>query len=560
MTRKLAEIKEDTDKFGEVIARTLDVDVLIVDSGLKNVSNTFRYFDKFTVIQPSSVVGRVIATGETVTVRDRRNYDGCRQCADYDECEMVGFIGVPIRYQNRTVGAIALVLPRHRVEHIFDDIHNSVAFLENMADLLSSKIRDHDEYDALRIIHREREVLMDTIENAIALVDELGYVTYCNRNFQKFFPSRTDLTGSPIRELVPHKLVLELLDTPQEISNRLIQTDLEGGAFYGLLSCRNINIDGVRRGILLIFKSASYMSSDYNELVHCNGSMTFQWGNRRLFPQRVEEQAKRLSISDKPILLTGEHGTGGYILAKCIHQFSNRKEYPLLTINCSRLYRDLLYEMIFGVLGRLYLANNSTLLLHNIDQAPLYIQGKLADFIRTSSLRTGENGIVLKLNVRLIFSTHADLKEMARNGLFDENLYYRISENVIHLPALREEPDLLKTLIRSGRDFYCAQAGGEKMSFSPEVYRALMHYPWPGNVQEAEYVIDQIASHCGGLIKMDDLAKLNLIQPEKVKSMKEIEREMITAQLKSSRNKDDIAKSLGISRASLYRKIKDYNL
>ena len=98
------------------------------------------------------------------------------------------------------------------------------------------------------------------------------------------------------------------------------------------------------------------------------------------------------------------------------------------------------------------------------------------------------------------------------------------------------------------------------MSFSPEVYRALMHYPWPGNVQEAEYVIDQIASHCGGLNKMDDLAKLNLIQPEKVKSMKEIEREMITAQLKSSRNKDDIAKSLGISRASLYRKIKDYNL
>ena len=101
-------------------------------------------------------------------------------------------------------------------------------------------------------------------------------------------------------------------------------------------------------------------------------------------------------------------------------------------------------------------------MLHNIDQAPLYIQGKLADFIRTCSLRTGENGVVLKLNVRLIFSTHADLKEMARNGLFDENLYYRISENVIHLPALREEPDLLKTLIRSGRDFYCAQAGGEK--------------------------------------------------------------------------------------------------
>ena len=65
MTRKLAEIKEDTDKFGEVIARTLDVDVLIVDSGLKNVSNTFRYFDKFTVIQPSSVVGRATALSAT---------------------------------------------------------------------------------------------------------------------------------------------------------------------------------------------------------------------------------------------------------------------------------------------------------------------------------------------------------------------------------------------------------------------------------------------------------------------------------------------------------------
>jgi len=226
----LAEIKDSASKFAEVISKTLDVDVLIVDNNLKTVSNTYRYFDKFTLVRRVSIIGQVIATGQVVAIDDKSSFNACKECPDLQECEMVGFLGVPIHYQDRVVGAIALILPKQRVLQIFKDVRNSIEFLERMADLLSSKIQNNDDYNTLNIIKREREVLMDSIADAIVSTDDIGYITYCNKQFMKCFGLNKSCQGQLIRDVIPHKIVSEFLKKQNVIINQVLFLEFEGGS------------------------------------------------------------------------------------------------------------------------------------------------------------------------------------------------------------------------------------------------------------------------------------------------------------------------------------------
>ena len=172
----LARIKGALSKFANTISKMLDVDVLIVDSNLKVVGSTFRYFAQYDVIRRVSIIGQCMTTREVVSIEDRRKFSTCQACPEYETCEMRGLIAVPIVYKDTVVGAIALIIPQQKVAAIFRDVNNSIEFLQNMASLLSSKLQDSDDYSALDVIKQEREILMDEVEYAIVSTDNLGVV------------------------------------------------------------------------------------------------------------------------------------------------------------------------------------------------------------------------------------------------------------------------------------------------------------------------------------------------------------------------------------------------
>jgi transcriptional regulator of acetoin/glycerol metabolism len=162
----------------------------------------------------------------------------------------------------------------------------------------------------------------------------------------------------------------------------------------------------------------------------------------------------------------------------------------------------------------------------------------------------------------MIFSTSADLESLVRDGLFDDELYYRISENTICIPPLREDKSALRKLLSSSLKFFKGKYNKESLSFDAQAFEALLNCSWLGNGKEVEKVMDFIVCRCTDCVTVNDLTKLNIINAEenKLLSIRDLERESITAMLASSRNKDDVADRLGISRATLYRKIKKYNL
>lgn len=568
----LAEIKNDVVKFAEVISRVLEVDVLIVDNNLKTISNTYRYPDKPRTIHSLSIIGQVITSGKVITIDDKNHYDTCRECSDFEKCDMKGLICVPIHYKEMVVGAIALIIPEHKIQHVFRNVNNSIEFLERMADLLSSKIRNSDDYNNLNLIKSEREVIMDSIDYAMVSMDELGYITYYNKRFSQYFGDKTDCCGAFIKDVIPHKYVTEFLTNYIEFSDRLIYFEKDSRPFYGFLSCMNININGGRGGMLFIFKSISDVNIQLNEIGYNNTRMTFKFLEDGFIPEHVIEEAKRLSVTSKTVLIRGETGAGKELLAKAMHTFSNRVNNCFITVDCDGTYRELLEESLFGNeqskhvvggLGKLQLAHKGTIYFHKIDQMPIYLQRRLVEIFKSKTIqRAGMNDI--KVDIRMIFSTSADLENLVRDGLFDDELYYRISENTVYIPSLRQDKTSLKQLIDSSARFYKERYNKRNLKFDTQAIDVLINHNWPGNRKELDKVMDNIVSRCEGQVTFNDLAELNLTDGEenviKLSQIRDIEKESIAVLLSSNTNKDEIAEKLGISRATLYRKIKKYNL
>lgn len=568
---QLVEIKNDVIKFAEVISKILEVEVLIVDNNLKTISDTYHYVDEPISIHQLSIIGQVISSGKTIAIDNKSNYETCKNCSELDTCEIQGFIGVPIIYKNKIFGAISLIVPANKIQHVFGAVNNSIEFLQQMASLLSSKMQNSDDYNNLDIIKQEREVIMDSIDYAMVSMDDLGYITYYNKRFRQYFCENKECYGLYIGDVIPHKDVTEFLSNYIEFFDKLVYFEKDSHTIYGLLSCMNININGSRGGMLFIFKSIGDVNLQLNEISYNNTNMTFKFLEEGLVTKNVMEEAKRLSITSKPVLLTGEFGVGKELIAKAMHAFSNRSDNCYVTVNCDGIYRELLEESLFGDeqshnvvggLGKLQLAHEGTIYFYKIEQMPLYLQRRLVKVFKSNTIqRAGMHDI--KVDVRMIFSTSADLKSMAREGLFDDELYYRIAENAINVPPLREDRRSLNQLLYRRAEFYKEKYSKENLVFDEQAVDELLNYKWPGNRKELDKVMDNLVSHCQDYVTVKDVANLSLANDEKsIKTslISDMEKNSISELLASGLSKDKVAKRLGISRATLYRKIKKYNL
>lgn len=568
----LVEIKNDVTKFAEVISTILEVEVMIVDNNLRIISNTYNNPDKPSDIHQMSIIGHVIESAKTIAIEDKTDFEICRKCSDMSKCQMKGFVCVPIIYKDVVIGAIALIVPENKIQHVFGNVNNSIEFVEQMADLLISKIQKGDDYKNLNKIKCEREVIMDSIDYAMVAMDELGYITYYNKRFRQYVGDKNDYCGMFIRDVIPHKYVTEFLTNYMEFSDRLIYLEKDDRPLYGFLTCMNININGSREGMLFVFKPISDVNVQLNEMGHNNTRMTFNFLEGVFMPKRVIEESKRLSVTKKAVLITGETGVGKDMLAKAIHTFSNRANNCYVTVNCDGINHELLEESLFGDeqshyiiggLGKLQLAHKGTIYFYKIDKMPIYLQRRLVEIFKNNTIqRKGVHDI--EVDVRMIFSTSADLAILVHDGLFDDELYYRISENTIYVPPLREDKPILKKLIDSRIKFYKEKYNKENLYFDQQAIDLIINYGWPENRKELDKVMDSIISSGKSKVAVEDLVRFNLADSEEniVKSalISDMEKESIAALLASDMDKDDVARTLGISRATLYRKIKKYNL
>ncbi|NUN07716.1 MAG: sigma-54-dependent Fis family transcriptional regulator [Ignavibacteriaceae bacterium] len=283
--------------------------------------------------------------------------------------------------------------------------------------------------------------------------------------------------------------------------------------------------------------------------------------------------ASKVSKSDASIMLYGESGTGKNLIAKVIHNNSNRSRGPFYTVDCGSIPSELLESELFGYEsgaftganktkpGKLELADNGTLFLDEIGEMSLSLQPKLLRVIQTKEFERLGGTTPIKINVRIIGATNKNLTELVEKGAFREDLFYRLKVIEMVVPPLRERREDISDLV----DFFTAHHSSEKkFTVSHEALLALESYDWPGNIRELENVILRcIVLAQGNVIGLEelppeivsDLAPLETVNS--VKTLSEAEddfrRMYIMKILKKTQSKAEAAQLLGVNRTHFYK-------
>jgi two-component system NtrC family response regulator len=302
---------------------------------------------------------------------------------------------------------------------------------------------------------------------------------------------------------------------------------------------------------------------------------------------KIYDLIDKVAQSKASVLITGPSGTGKELIAKAIHYDSIRKDRPFISINCGALTETLLESELFGhergaftgavsmKKGRFELADAGTLFLDEVGDMPPALQVKLLRVIQEMEFERVGGTRTIKVDVRVLSASNRDIKKDVANGLFREDLFYRL--NVIHIevPPLKERSEDIRLLVNHFIAKYREDEGKEKIELSPEVWKTLFSYSWPGNIRELENVIERaVVLNPGGSVSMEDLPDHLIKREEELdverfipmdaplqKTLEQIEEKLIRRALEECNHvQSQAAEMLGISRHVMNYKMNKYKI
>ena len=316
--------------------------------------------------------------------------------------------------------------------------------------------------------------------------------------------------------------------------------------------------------------------------------------------QEVFKKIGLVSASNATVLVTGESGTGKELVAKAIYQNSGRREKPFLAINCAAIPESLLESELFGHekgaftsavsqrIGKFEQCNGGTLFLDEVGDLPMTVQTKLLRVLQEGEFQRVGGNQTLRVDVRLITATNKELARLIQEKQFREDLYYRLNVLCVHLPALRERKEDIPFLVKYFLNRIAARAQGRAKQISEAGLRLLVDYSWPGNVRELENIVQRATVHAAGdvILPKDiewhpraaearsesaggapslesalDCIFEQALTDHQYKLMANVERYMIARALgKTGGNQVQAAKILGITRATLRKRIEKYKI
>ena len=284
--------------------------------------------------------------------------------------------------------------------------------------------------------------------------------------------------------------------------------------------------------------------------------------------------AKRAAKTDASVLLLGESGVGKEVFANFIHKNSLRAAKPFIAINMAAIPENLIESELFGFVkgaftdahsdkpGQFELANGGTIFLDEIGEMPYHLQAKLLRALQEREVRRLGSEKSVKIDVRVISATNANLQEKIKNGEFREDLYYRLNTIPLNIPPLRERKEEILQIAGKILQQNCKKYGFEQKEFSDEAKEQLEAYEWPGNIRELISVVERaVILSEGEVITPEDLFLESRGVKQKKSSIEEMEKELIVEVLSS--NEGDLeksAKTLGMSKTVLNKKMKQYDL
>ena len=561
----LMSVQSEAQQIAVTISEVVGVDVVIVDSQLRRIADTFHYPDNVVPIRSNSIIGRIIETGQPLVVDNKNYYQSCVDCKDRALCNMGGFMGVPIRYEDTVAGAIGLAIVERNVKHLIENVNLILGFLQQMADFLAGKMTAQANYENIKTLSLERDSMLEASDTGVVLVDERGDIISCNQRFRSYFGQEGVAGGKRLMDCIHHPMIQQAMDSRTVQPGRTVVIPLHDQVFYGKLSSHPMWRDGTFCGTAFAFLNLYWGDDDQvtqntesirDTVLHLCGTR----GTKKALELLEEKKA-----GTEPLLIKSSSRKWIVDLACAIHRESGRSGKFILLDTFG--YTDTEAEQkLFGravsgispyISNAMLLAHHGTLCICNVFLMPVFLQTRLRRYIQGISEEDS-----FRPDVRLLFAV-SPIMEAPDLHFVDQELYRMLRAHEVCLPGPTEDPKRLRAYLDECLHFYVQRYGCGDLHFSPEAAAMLMDsYPWSTAVRQIRQAVEYLVRTCAcPEISVEAVrSMLNEIGGSRRRSIQEIEQEEIQRLLQQGNSPDEIADILQISRSTLYRRIKKYQL
>lgn len=533
----------------------------------------------------TNAIGTCIYTREPVYIQHDEHFNE-------KLCAFITY-GVPIFDHKNVLCAVLGIVSREKKRDLF-----LLPAIAAVASNIGKECIIYHQIYALNNLQNRMDTLINTMNYGIVFLDDQARIVQTNSVARYFFLMyEYELIGQPISTYISP----EEIDVAQ-LTNNVYEQDVtinsgEIKKFHFQASIYIIKASGNKRNFLMVFRKPKEEAGEHGG----DNDHTAKW----LFNDIVgtspalQETLSLSRIASKTnctVLITGESGTGKELIAQAIHNDSKCSSGPFVAVNCGAIPKELIESELFGyesgaftgakkngMPGKFELANGGTIFLDEIGDMSFDLQVCLLRFLQEQEVTRIGGKKPIKINVRVIAATNKNLEEAINNSVFRMDLYYRLNVFNIHVPPLRERLQDIRNLAHYFLQKYKSASTHAFVGFTPEALNALENYSWPGNIRELENTIERaVIIGRNDHIRLDDL-------PERIRAMhdhylaeapqmryapppassqemiplnmEELEKGTILRALHSTRgNVSRAAEEIGISRRTLYRKMKKFGI
>ncbi|MBP2033081.1 PAS domain S-box-containing protein [Clostridium algifaecis] len=559
-------IEQNTIAYGEIV-KNIPVGIVVIDQNAR-ITTINDYGLKIVKKNLTEVIGRFIK--DIIPTSDLQNVLKLKKKkvgeTQYINNNLVISNRSPIFSNNKVIGALG----------VFQDISELVGIKE---------------------LNERFKKILEASHELICFVDDRRIISYINPAYEKHYKIKSsDIVGKDLIDISPNGLRIKVFNSKKAIEDTVYHKDKK----TIVSTVAPIFADGKFKGVISISKTADELKDLLNKLKNSEEKLNYykEELNRQNNIDKAFKSiigcssslkecliiAQKASKSTSTVLIRGESGTGKELIAKAIHNNSDRKNESFVRINCAAIPENLFESELFGYEkgaftgavkskpGKFDLANKGTIFLDEIGDMPVYMQVKLLRVLQEKEFESVGGLVTHKVDVRIIAATNKNLESMLKKNKFREDLYYRLNVISIMLPPLRSRKEDINLLVEHFIKKISNKLNKDVTQIDKKSLNYFREYHWPGNIRELENVIERAINMCDGtIIKSNDLpfyVKGESSEPESLVNLKngelapieDYEKEIIIKAMKKYKSYNKAGKVLGLTHRTVSLKCKKYGI
>ncbi len=586
--KSLKNIQEFLQQVSGAFAAVADIELAIIDSSLEVIAGTGRYAKEIGMVYSEGCLSHQMlksSQNRCTLVEDTRNSPMCSQCKAFADCEVFAAAMCPISYLGKSIGTISLLaLDENQQKKLIREYSKMAEFLHRISNFIVATINEKKMEARVNVLADQFKAVINSVHEGIISIDATGSIININKSAQILLGLDTNRIGAHISSLFTgfnvQDIFVDKLADKDDFYGKEINYKAHSQILPLYCSITLMHEGDNVIGAVLSFRKREEMRKIAGKIMGEDKKYSLdaiKGSNSRVI--EIKKKMKRVADTDSTILIQGDTGTGKSLFARAIHEESYRKDKPFVAVNCAAIPASLLESELFGYEegaftgakkggkpGRFEMAHEGTLFLDEIGDMPLNFQVKMLQVIESKRIERIGGIKSRSVDVRIIAATNQDLEMLIKNGNFREDLYYRLNVIPFLIPPLKERREDILLLMHYFLAYYTTMLNKEVMDFQSDARDILIKYPWPGNIRELENAVEYAVNiEVNDVITPESLpAKILNYEKdddEDISTLDQLEKRAIKRALNTygdtTKGKEKAAEALGISRATLYRKIKE---